>query len=736
VFKPAPEIVEFKRGDSGVRNFSTDNAQPHRNDVLLNCLEFAARLLGRPIAPIAVSSHLPLPPDGSLPLHLFARAAEAAGLKAKVVERLPSKVPALLVPYIVLLKSGDAGVVVSQSGRRLKVVFPALSDVSRSISVSSLDQMASGAVIFLSLADVPNQDQSADSAPIKRHWFWSDVLSFWPAWLQIVVAASILNVLGLVFPLFVMNVYDRVIPNSALSTLWALTAGVLIALTFDFLLRQLRAVVLDRSGHRLDMRISSVLFEHSLAIKMAARTESTGALANRLREFDTVRDFFTSSSILAITDFLFIGVFIWVLLLIVGPIAYVPMAAVAVVLIGTMLIQIPLARSVAAAQGSASRRHSILIEGLGGIEAIKAVSGEGVLQRRFEMAIAAAAKSNSAVRFWSALALHFTSTVQQAAGILVVVWGVYLVADGSVSVGGLIAASLLTGRILAPLGNIAMTLAKAQQAFAAMRGISSLVKLPREEIAYSRSPQAITRGAVEFKNVDFKYPGSSTLALADVSVAIAPGERVGIIGRVGSGKSTFGKLLCGLYTVDEGTILVDGAEVRSYSPAVVRQGVGYLGQDAELLSGTLRENIVLGKPSATDSDIQEVVKLSGVEAFASPHPLGLSQPIGERGRGLSGGQKQAVALARLLLRKPRVLYLDEPSSAMDVNSEAELIRRLREGLDRNTTLFVCSHRLAFLELVDRLIVVDRGKIVADGKKEDVLQALTANQYKNISEASA
>ena len=337
MFKPGPEILEFKRGDGGSRNVSTgnDTAPSHRNDVLLSCLELAARLLGKPIAPIAVSSHLPLPPDGSLPLDLFARAAEAAGLKAKVVERLPSKVPALLVPYIVLLKSGDAGVVVSQSGRRLKVVFPALSDVSRSISVSSLDRMASGAVIFMSLADVPNQDQSADSAPIKRHWFWSEVLSFWPAWVQIVVAASILNVLGLVFPLFVMNVYDRVIPNSAIPTLWALTAGVLIALTFDFLLRQLRAVVLDQSGRRLDMKISSVLFEHSLAIKMAARTESTGGLANRLREFDTVRDFFTSSSILAITDFLFIGVFIWVLMLIVGPIAYVPMVAVPIVLVGT-----------------------------------------------------------------------------------------------------------------------------------------------------------------------------------------------------------------------------------------------------------------------------------------------------------------------------------------------------------------------------------------------------------------
>ena len=223
--------------------------------------------------------------------------------------------------------------------------------------------------------------------------------------------------------------------------------------------------------------------------------------------------------------------------------------------------------------------------------------------------------------------------------------------------------------------------------------------------------------------MDFKYPGAPTPALANVSVVVAPGERVGVIGRVGSGKSTFGKLLCGLYAPIEGTLLVDGVEIRSYSPAVLRQGVGYLGQDAELLSGTLRENIVLGRPTATELEIQSVVKLAGVDAFASPHPLGLSQPIGERGRGLSGGQKQAVALARLLLRKPRLLYLDEPSSAMDINSETELIRRLKDGIDRNTTLFVCSHRLAFLELVDRLIVIDRGKIVADGKKDDVLQAL-------------
>jgi ATP-binding cassette subfamily C protein LapB len=736
VFKSGPEIVDFKRGDAGIRTVVTGNssAPADHNDVLLGCLELAARLLGRPVAPVL--SHLPLPPDGNLTVDLFARAAESAGLRAKVVERLPSKVPALLVPYVVLLKSGDACVVVNQTSRRLKVVFPALSDASRSLSGTALDRMANGTVILMTLAEMPLQEDAAGSEPIRKHWFWSDVLSFWPAWIQIVLAASVLNILGLVFPLFVMNVYDRVIPNMAIPTLWALTTGVLIALAFDFLLRQLRAVVLDQSGRRLDMKISSVLFEHSLAIKMAARTESTGGLANRLREFDTVRDFFTSSSVLAITDFLFIGVFIWVLMLIVGPIAYVPMVAVPVVLFGTLFVQIPLARSVAAAQVGASRRHSILIEALSGIEAIKSVSGEGVMQRRFESAIADSAKSNSAVRFWSALALHFTSTVQQAAGILVVVWGVYLVADGSISVGGLIAASLLTGRILAPLGNIAMTLAKAQQAFAAMKGISSLVKLPRETSVISGTAQTVTRGAVEFRNVDFKYPGAPTPALANVSVVVAPGERIGVIGRVGSGKSTFGKLLCGLYAPIEGTILVDGVEIRSYSPAVLRQGVGYLGQDAELLSGTLRENIVLGRPTATELEIQSVVKLAGVDAFASPHPLGLSQPIGERGRGLSGGQKQAVALARLLLRKPRLLFLDEPSSAMDVNSETELIRRLKDGIDRNTTLFVCSHRLAFLELVDRLIVIDRGKIVADGKKDDVLQALAAPRSKGVSEASA
>lgn len=696
------------------------------DDPLLACLEFLARREGRPYTQAAILDQLPVGPDGRLTPQLFARAAGRIGLKAKVTARRPSDVPGLLVPFIVLFANGDAAVVTRRliDKNRIELVFPAISEAARTVTFATLDRDALDVVIYVS-RDEAQVAETVQGATRRRHWFWGEVAQYWPAWGQIVFAAMLVNLLGLAFPLFVMSVYDRVIPNFSIPTLWALTTGIFVVVVFEFLLRQLRALALDEAGRKVDMRIGSALFEHALAISMKSRRIDTGAMANQIREFDTVRDFFTSSSIIAITDLLFIGLFIVVLQVIVGPIAYVPMLAVPVVLLLTLLVQFPLERAVRLTAQQASRRHALLIDGIASIETVKLVGGEGVLQRRWEDALAANARANTSTRLWSSLALHATAAVQQGVGVLVLVWGVFLVAEGKITVGGLIAANLLAGRILAPLGNIAMTIARAQQAFSAMRGITEVVQLETDRAASVAGGVAVERGEIEFRGVHFAYPGAPVEALSNFSLHIRPGERVAILGKVGSGKSTIGRLMTGLYPADKGLVLIDGAEIRRFDPADLRGAIGLVAQEAELFAGTLRDNITLGRPRATQAEIDTAVWTAGVDAFTRTHPLGLSRMLGERGRGLSGGQRQAVALARAVVREPKVLFLDEPSSAMDANTEAELIARIRVWCGRGKTLVLCSHRSSFLDLVDRLVVIDAGSVVADGPKADVLRRLGA-----------
>ncbi|MEM8686292.1 MAG: type I secretion system permease/ATPase [Pseudomonadota bacterium] len=697
-----------------------------RDDPLLSCLEYVTGHYGKAFSAEAALNGLPIRND-QLSADLLIRAAERLGFKAQLLKRKVARVPALVAPFIVLLNDGTACVVLRKTnrGRKVQVVFPSVSKSRKTLKTSELEKTASGYVFYITPADAEaTEDALPSSREVERgHWFWSAARKFWPSWIQILLAALAINVLGLAVPLFVMNVYDRVIPNLAMPTLWALASGVVIALLIDFLLKQLRAMVLDQTGRRVDMKVASVLFEHAMDLKMSSRRGPAGFVANQIREFETVRDFFTSSSFVAVTDLLFIGLFIVVLWMIVGPIAFVPLAAVPLVILVTLLIQAPLGQLVKKSQAELARRHSILVEGLVGIEAIKAVGGEGVMQRRWESAVAATARASSWTRVWSSLAIYFTATVQQAVSVVMIVWGVYLVATGDITIGGLIAANILAGRVLAPLGNISQTLVRAQQAFAAMRGLNALMDLPGERNDALQGGETVRRGEAEFQNVTFAYPDASGDALTDLSFKITAGERVGIIGRVGSGKTTIGKLLAGFFEPSEGSILVDETEIRHYHPADLRAGVGYLAQDPELFGGSIRDNIILGQPNVNEQQVAAAVHMAGVDVFTASHPEGLTREVGERGRALSGGQRQAITLARMLIRKPRILFLDEPSNSMDTTTEGVLIERLMGLRETGQTLIVCTHRHSMLRLVDRLIVIDGGRIVADGPRQEVLDRL-------------
>jgi ATP-binding cassette subfamily C protein LapB len=694
------------------------------HDPLLAALEYLAGHHDRPFSAAAVLQGLPLQ-GGLLTLDLFARGAERLGFEAKIVERRPSEVSGLVCPFIVPLKSGDVAIVLEKRhrSRKASVVVPGVSDVKKT-RLSELDRMGSDIVIYV--ADRRQQEAVASDAAMMRrmkgHWLWSVVWRLWPTWIYVVLAALVINLLGLALPLFVMNVYDRVIPNNSIPTLWALAAGVAIALGADFVLRMLRAGVIENSGRRVDMKVSAALFEQALDATMASRAARAGEFANHIREFEQVRDFFTSSSIVSVIDLLFIGVFLGLLYMIVGELALVPLLAVPVVLAATLLIQVPLSRSVNAAQLTKTSRHTILVESMVSIETVKAVAGEGVLQKKWEDAVAGSVRASSSMRFWSSLAMYFSMLVQQGVSVVLIVWGVYLVGAGSITIGALIASNILAGRMLAPLGSIAMTLARAQTSFSALRQLNQMMRLDRDHKAPPNGGGRIDRGRLEIRDLEFAYSGQQAKALDGLSLRIAPGERVGIVGRVASGKSTLGKLLCGLYSADKGAVIIDGTDVRHCWMADLRKAVAYVGQEPELFAGTLRENILFGR-QGDDKAFEDAARASGIASLAQSHPLGYGLPVGERGRAISGGQRQAVAIARALLGGPRVLFLDEPTSAMDNLTEAAFIRGFRNWLKPDVTLILATHRVSMLELVDRLVVLENGRVAADGPKDKVLASL-------------
>ncbi len=707
---------------STVRTEALDIAGRASLNGLVEAFADVALRHGRNLRPADILRRLPHDARG-MTLSALGDLAPTLGFEVHLASLPLGSVPSVTLPVILFDLDGRAMVLTRLSIRRNEatLIVPVAGRGERTWKLADLAKQHSGVVVFVKPSPQAAPGPAAVGQPRKGHWFWSAVRAFWRDYTQVAFAAFLINLVGIAAPLFVKNVYDRVIPNLAIPTLWALTAGVMLALLIDVLLRTLRSGIVDETGRRVDLAVAGRLFERLLNLRLEARPASAGALASQLRDFDSVRDIMTSSTLIAVTDLFFIGIFIAVMWLFVGPLALVPLVAVAAVLVCAILVQVPLARAVRSSQADSARRHGVLVEAAGSIETIKSVGAEGYLRRVWNETVAATSRTTTQARFWANLSTNMVAFVNQAVSIATVVWGVFLVLDGSITVGSLIAASILSGRVLAPLGSIVQTLARAHQARSAFRTLDTLMSAPAES-AMSGDGRAPRPGAIVFKNVSLTYPGASVPALSDISITIAKGERVGLIGRIGSGKTSIGRLLAGLYEASSGQILIDGMDVRQFG-ADLRSLVGFCPQETELFSATLRDNIVIGRPDASPEAIERAVRITGVDAFAARQPLGLAMPVAERGRSLSGGQRQSIGLARVLIREPKVLFLDEPSSAMDTASERLLVANLKRELDADTTLLISTHRDGLLELVDRLLVFEGGRVVADGPKDDVLARL-------------
>ena len=551
----------------------------------------------------------------------------------------------------------------------------------------------------------------------KENWFWGSLRQ--SKWLygQVLIAAAVSNFLGLSTALFIMVVYDRVVPNEAIESLIALTIGVLLALGFDFLIKSLRSNFIDRAGKRADLRMSRLIFDKLLAMQLDGRKQKSGALASVVREFDTLRDFFTSATLVTVVDLPFIFFFIWVISLIAGPLAIVPLIAVPLVIIAGLVIQPFLARIASGSMETAMSKQGVLVETLNGLETVQATGSGRLMRKRFEEAAASQSELGLKNRLLSQFAINSAASVQQLAQVMIIFYGVFLIQDGEVTMGALIAAVILSGRTLAPLTQLASALSRANSARQAFRSLNSIMKEDDGEPEYQqRLSRPRMSGEVEFKNVTYTFPGAKAPVIRDLSLKIPAGQKVAIVGRMGSGKSTLARLAAGLIQPSEGSVLIDGVDLRQIDKSDLRRNVGVMLQETWLFSGSLRENLQMGYYEYDDRHILNVAKISGVDDFVSGHPSGYDMQLKEKGEGLSGGQRQSINLARALLHEPNLLILDEPTSSMDTATEKSVLDRLKFWL-KDRTLIVVTHRNTLLRLADRVLVMDQGTIAADTTPE-------------------
>lgn len=665
------------------------------------------------------------------------RMVRRAGVVGHILRRpVLAEISPLILPCIVLLKNERSAVLVEIKGENAKVILPEFEDEQVHSPLDLLQQDYLGYAIFIT--PERRAERRVDSLKLshEKRWFWDVLFHYGPIYKHVVIASVFINIMGIAGSLFAMNVYDRVVPNNALDTLWVLAVGISLAYGFDFLLRNLRSYYVDVAGRNADVVLSSRLVEKVLTMRFDHKPESTGVLVNNLREFESLRDFFSSGTLLTFVDIPFLLIFLILIGFIGGPMVLIPLAAVPLMIGGGLYIQYKARR--AAEEGFQQNMHknALLVEMVNGLETIKCTMSEGRMQQVWEDSVGASALSASQARMFSTLSSTLASTLTQMVSVAMIVWGVYAIAGATLTMGGLIACNILVGRAMAPLMQLCSLMSKLQQSRLALKSLDLLMESPSEnsKTRIQTDFSSLSPGFFVDK-VSFSYPQAQRLSLDAVSLRIAAGERVGIIGRMGSGKSTLGKLLAGLYEPSEGSVRFGDVDIRQMDTADVRGRMGFLPQDVVLFYGTVRDNIALSDPASPDWMVQRAAELAGVSDFIRHTAAGFGEQVGERGMNFSGGQRQAVALARALLHNPDVLILDEPSSNMDNMSEVLLRQRISSILG-NKTLILITHRLSMLDIVDRLIVMDNGRIVADGPKTQILQSLQQTDKTALDSARA
>lgn len=707
-------------------------------DPLLQALSWLTAHHGRPRSVESLRAGLPLD-SGPLAPDQALRVMREAGYNAGLVRKKIDEISPLLLPAVLLLNGNDACVLVrrldpGEDGRpRYEVVFPGEQGNACAAGAAELEAEFSG---FVLLATLPEVAQGAGPTgrgePLLRepgsHWLWGTLRRFVPYYRAAMVAALLSNVLMLVSGLVTMVIYDKVIPNQSFVTLWTLAIGATLALGFDLFARQLRAHLIDVAGRKADLIIGSKLFRQTLGVRMEHKPGSAGSYAHTLAQIEVVRDFFASASMSVASDLPFIVVFVTMTFVVGGPLGFVLLGAIPLILGITWAMQGQLRRAVRTNMNEMADLQGTLVEAVEGIEDLKTSGAAGMFLRRYETSNAIAAESGMRTRAMHSWSNNLSATLQQAITLVMLVWGVYLIEAGAVTAGSLIGAVMFAGRAIAPLGSVVSLAARYQGARAALVALDQLMALPTERSGERNYvPLSTFDGAMALQDVGFSYPltgdGQAPKVLKGVSLRLKPGERMAVLGRIGSGKSTVLRLLAGLYQPTEGSVEIDGIDLRQVDPAEFRSRVGFVPQEPRLFHGTLRDNVLMGRGQIDAARLVEVARLTGLDRVIAAHPMGWDLPVGEMGGLLSGGQRQLVALSRALVTRPRLLLMDEPTSSMDAQSEMAFLRQLRDAAV-DCTFVVVTHRPAVLELVSRIVVMDGGRLVLDGPRDQVLAALS------------
>lgn len=712
---PAKEWIDASGSDTG-------------DDPLTDCLLQLGKFYNLPVSRTGLCAGLPLV-DNRLTVELFPRAADRAGLTTRLLKRPLTKMSSLELPAVLLLEGKKACLLtaVDHSQQQATVLLPETGFGATQLPLSELTALFSGFVFFARPRFRQDHQLDHQARRTEKNWFWGVLFSSWRIYRDVLLASLLINIFALTTPFFTMNVYDRVIPNLAFETLWVLAIGMGFVYLFNLLLKGLRGHFVDEAGKKANLRISGALLEKVLGLRLEVRPKSVGGFSKKLQQFEAIRDFITSFSITALIDlpFMFLGLAaIWYLG---GPIVWIHLSAVILMALFAYAVQAPLKRAVEHSFQASAQKNAILVEGLAGIETIKMLGAESQIQRGWEEAVSYIATWSSRSRLFSSAVTHFCEFVMNVTTVATIIAGVYRISTGDLTQGGIIALLILSRQAIAPMFQVVNLATRYHQAKTALGELDAIMALPVERpLDRNFLLRGTCQGKIAFEQVDFQYPEQKGLALNNVSLTIESGERVAIIGPIGSGKTTLGKLLLGMYAPTAGIVALDDTDIRQIDPAELRRFIGYVPQDITLFRGTIRDNIRLGSPEVEDAVLLKAAELSGVAEFVGKHAMGFDLEIGEQGRGLSGGQRQSVAIARALLHDPPILILDEPSSSMDNRTETRLKQNLMQFLP-GKTLILITHRASLLDLVDRIVLIDNAMVVADGPRDQVLTAIRSGQ---------